>query len=371
VLAFLAAAAALAAFLLTRGTSREPTPAPETMMQPSPKSFPDAIENELLLAHVPREIRDRCARSPAAPAGVFLRGVACALPKGQGRVVYKRAHSGDALRVYFRMRVKQAGTTFPTSWSCAGRRPAATEWRREGFQGHVEGRSRRAEGRILCYSRATTAWIVWTDAPTKILAIASGPASGWRRLYASWRQELGPERERAMAGMVTKGPYPDALERELLLDHVPEGIRKTCRRTSDFDRNVFLRAVTCSEGAGATARVTYRYAHSGTAMRAYSDSRITRAGLELTPTASCAQDATAATTWMRIGDIGHRDGATRDTGGRILCFVEGHSAVLEWTDNSTGIYAVAARPLSARRSLYLWWRRGAGPGPLEMPAGMG
>ena len=359
-----AVGAGLAAVLATRGS--------DGAAARSDTAYPDAIEADLLLAHVPEAFRMKCERVPVVDSGVFLRSVRCPAGAEGATVTYSRAHSGDALRAAFLNRVNSAGIVFPTKWTCRARQPAADEWVRNGVQTHVEGASPRAEGRALCYSDSDTSWMVWTDTPTKIFAVGSRPLGSFSALYAWWRSAAGPEKELAMGGaMHPAARYPDTIERELLLGHIPANIRKTCVRSEDFDHNVFLRAVRCSQGAAGTS-VTYSYSHSGTAMKTYADVRATAAGITFPTTESCRTSTFAADTWMRMGAIGHREALSPRQGeGRVLCFENSGAAWIEWSDVPTGVYAAASRPTGERRALYKWWQENAGPGTLEGQSGMG
>jgi hypothetical protein len=259
---------------------------------------------------------------------------------------------------------------YPTRWSCRIKRPAADEWQRVGLTTHLEGPSNVAEGRILCYRDGSSAWIVWTDTPTKILGRASRPAAEWSSLYSWWRTAAGPEKDLGMEksmGM-PKSVYPDAIEQNLLLDHVPPEVRKTCARSNTFDHTVFLRAVECSQGVRG-ASVEYMYAHNGSALKIYSNNEITAAGLNFPTRGECANTTEAADTWVRRNDIAHVERHfTKQAEGRVLCYVAGGEGIIEWTDAPTGIYARATRAAGDRRALYKWWQRRAGPGALEMGA---
>jgi serine/threonine protein kinase len=364
------AAAGVATALAVRGSGGSQGGNGMPASEMTPGGFPDAIEDHLLLEHLPSDIRSRCRRIPPLATSVFLRSVRCVRGGGEsGFVTYSRAHSGQALRAYFLQQVRMAKIAYPTPSKCHTKRPAADEWRRDGLKTHVEGPARLADGRVLCYQEGSTASIAWTDTPTKIFAQASRPEAEWSSFYSWWRNAAGPEkdlmRESSMASM--NAPYPDAIEKELLLMHVPPAIRKTCRRTDGFDQNVFLRGVRCSAGAGGI--VEYTYAHNGTALRIYSSNEITAAGLDFPTSGRCADSTEAADTWIRSDDSGHVERHfTRLAQGRVLCYVGGGRAVIEWTDFPTGIYARASRPASARAALYAWWKAEAGPGALEMSA---
>lgn len=364
----LAAAAATAFAVRSSGGSHERAAMSKSSMTTG--GFPDAIEDELLLAHIPALIRSSCRRIAPVATAVFLRSVKCAQGGRHGLVTYSRAHSGDALRAYFLQQVQNAGLQYPTQSSCRATRPAADEWQREGLTTHVEGPSRRAEGRVLCNDQGSTVVMAWTDTPTKIFAQASRPASQWRSLYAWWRATAGPEkdigREESMAPI--KGRYPNAIEQELLLNHIPPALRKGCARSNAFDHTVFLAAISCAPRV-AGGSVEYMYAHNGSAMKIYSNNEITAAGLNFPTSGKCANGGEAADTWLRRDDIGHLERHfSRQAEGRVLCYLAGGQAIIEWTDSTTGIYARATAPAVARRALYNWWRNDAGPGALEMGA---
>ena len=164
------------------------------------------------------------------------------------------------------------------------------------------------------------------------------------------------------------GPYPNAIEQELLLHHIPPAIRGTCGRSNAYDHTVFLAAVSCSPRVPG-ASIEYMYAHNGSAMKIYSNNEITAAGLNFPTSGRCAGGADAADTWTRTDDIGHiEQHFSRQAEGRVLCYLAGGRAILEWTDSTTGIYARATAPTAERRTLYNWWQSKAGPGALEMGA---
>ena len=364
-------AAAVLAIVLTRGQGGSSSGAGSTNGSMMPSGFPDAIEHDLLLAHIPPAIRESCHHAALLVPSVFLRTIKCS--EGEKVVTYSRAHSAPALVAYFQQRVHAARLNYPTkSSSCSSGPPAADEWQREGIQTHLEKPSRQAEGRVLCYRNGSKSWIAWTDNPTKIFAQSSRPTVEWRGLYSWWRAAAGPEGELPMsAGMEHKTwKYPDAIENELLLAHIPPAIRKTCDRSNAFDKDVFLRAVECSQGVP-EATVKYMYAHTATAMKAYSTNRITAAGLQLGNGNRCDSGSEGADRWFLSNDIVHIERAGKRASGRVLCFAAAERETIEWTDNATGIYAVASRPFSKRRALYAWWRDKAGPGALEMTSMMG
>jgi hypothetical protein len=111
------------------------------------------------------------------------------------------------------------------------------------------------------------------------------------------------------------------------------------------------------------------YAHTGSALKTFSDDQITAAGLNFPTAKGCATSAAAADVWTLRGDIAHVERhLVREPGGLVLCYAQGGQAVIEWTDATTGIYARALASTAQRGALYMWWREKAGPGALEMGA---
>jgi hypothetical protein len=232
---------------------------------------------------------------------------------------------------------------------------------------HVERGNGPTEGRVLCYRSGGRVRIVWTDTPTKLLGEASAAASDWSALYAWWQNTVGPEKESAaMEGMKKElGHFPDAIEDELLLAHIPPAIRKTCTRHSvPRDSSVFLRAVECKQD-GSGRPVIYEYAHSVTALRTFFVDRVTGAGLAPNARQSCATNSAAAGTWVRRNDIEHVQNDKHVATGRVLCHVGADGEEFEWSDWPLVMYAYAARPTSQHAALHDWWAMNAGPGPLE------
>jgi hypothetical protein len=365
----LAVAAVTAAVVLTRGSSRALTP-PEHS-EPASGTMSDAIESELLLAHIPMEIRGSCKPSDNPQPDVYLRMVDCAQDASGASVTYGRAHAGEAMNADFEGRVKGQGISYPTSGGCGEQNKAADAWSREGSQTHVEGGGGDREGRVLCWVNSSNAWIVWTDRPTKILAAASRPIAQRAALYKWWRSVAGPENQlREMASMVP-GPYPDAIEQELLLDHVPAAIEGTCHRTEVEEKLVFLRAIECVQVPGGEP-VTYSLAHSASALNVDVENRMTAAGLlppsrtqEFDRKDSCAVAKPTTGFWSGVNEIGHRESGAHGARGLVWCSPKDEKPSISWTDGTLNILAVASRDQDDWQGLYRWWQTLGGPSPME------
>lgn len=344
--------AAAGSYLVFRADGDQNGPAPRG------GATADAIESELLLAHVPEDFVESCRSAVNNNPDVFVREVVCAPERGI-TVRYGRAHGGDGLRNYFLEQVGIAQLPFPTRETCRSSGTAAGEWVRVEIVGHKEERSRQAQGRILCYRVAGQERIAWTDTPTKIYAVASAARADRRQLYEWWTQEAGPSRHIGHTGH-RLGPFPDSIEQELILNHaVPRDERDECTRTASRDATVFLRTIVCRQGE-TDLEVEYSYAHSGTAIRTYFDNLVTGVGIESSELHQCRDQTAAAGFWTGAGTQ-KQETPRRNSRGRILCYVRGNEAVLEWTDVRNLIFAHAVRSGSEQRELYSWWAKKSGP----------
>jgi hypothetical protein len=352
--AVLVAIAALVAIVIgTRGDN--PSPRASAPAGSSGHADVDAIQEELVLAHVPERFRSQCEDAEVPDAEVFIRSVRCRSPFAD-HVQFSRAHNGDELREYFVSRAEAQNIHFPTSSTCSSHDDAAGEWVRQGVVGHREQRSPQAGGRVLCYRQADRWFLTWTDTATKLLALASVSYPERHGLYRWWSTAAGPGTQLAHEdhGLAR---FPDSLERELLLEHVPEGLYTGCTRAATWDRNVFLRAVRCAAGGN---MADYSYSHSGIALRQYFNNRVTAAGLTSETKSDCSATGIGVGSWRSSGDVKIVT-SSRNANGRFLCYSEGGNAYIEWFDVPQVIYGVAHRPNSERRHLYEWWMTHAGP----------
>ena len=316
----------------------------------------DAITRELLLPHIPEEMRDSCRTAPVPDVAVFVRSVSCENGLG-GRARYSRAFNGDALRQYFLSRLELiVNVPFPTDERCGSSELASGEWVRIDAIGHREERSKAAQGRVACFVEGDRASLIWTDTPTKIFASTSAPADAREDLNAWWTTDAGPRTGAAPEGRELE-PFPDALERELLLDHLPGAVRN-CARAPTPDPQIFLRTVACDQPGGA-GRVSYSYARDGSGLRRYFALRGTAAGLTLAERSDCASDGTGVGSSGRTGAAKHE--TTVAAAGSQLCFKRDGNATIEWFDVAQVTYASASRPEASASELYEWWSTDAGP----------
>jgi hypothetical protein len=334
----------------------------------------DSIEVELMKAHVPGRIEETCHHIRAIDDQTFLRSIDCSQGRAGESVVYSRAHSGSALRTYFEATVSAKGLDkqAPTRRSCRTATGSGDKawggWSRRLTQTHVErAKGLAEEGRVLCFQAGGSAWMVWTDKPTKMYVSASRPISERFQLYEWWRTQAGPQKQHPMQGpsMEAEPWGADAIENVLLLGHIPVA-RTACRRSPlDYDHLIFLRAVTCRPKA--QPKVEYLYAHSGSALINYAKNQRSEVAGMSRDDGKCFVDVVAASPWRRVHSTGHAETTNRhNSEGRVLCSMDPNGdATIEWSDNTTGIYAEASVPYADRKQLYAWWKTQAGPGTEE------
>jgi serine/threonine-protein kinase len=330
----------------------------------------DAITRDLLLAHVPEGIRESCEDAAVPDVDVFIRSVSCTGESGEP-VRYSRAHNGNSLRRYFLSRLSFVDLDYPTAGDCKSMPRASGEWQRVELLGHREERSSSAQGRVACWIEGDEATLMWTDTPTKILASTSMHADDRDGLYRWWTTAAGPGTSLAHEEHELES-FPDAIEDELLLDHIPVEIRASCVRAESPDMRIFLRSVTCEQQDGA-GTVQYSYSHSGIALRQYFAGRVTAEGYSVDDPSECETRGTGVGTYVTSG-TSKREGS-RNTAGSLLCFKREGNATMEWFDVPQVIYASASRPDAEAVELYHWWKTGAGPADLghedEAEAGHG
>jgi serine/threonine-protein kinase len=316
----------------------------------------DAITRDLLLAHVPEEMRESCQDVAVPDIDVFTRSVSCTRDSGE-TTRYSRAHNGNDLRRYFISRLTFVNLKYPTAGDCKSMPRASGEWERVDLLGHREARSKSAQGRVACWVEGDEATLMWTDTPTKILAATSTHTDDRDALYAWWTTAAGPGTNLSHERHPLE-PFPDAMESELLLDHIPETIRDSCERAENPDMRIFLRSVSCDQPDGA-GTVQYSYAHSGIALRQYFAGRVTAEGYSLDDPSGCEPEGTGVGPYVASG-ASKREGS-RNTAGSLLCFKREGNATMEWFDVPQVVYASASRPEADAMELYHWWKTNAGP----------
>jgi serine/threonine protein kinase len=152
---------------------------------------------------------------------------------------------------------------------------------------------------------------------------------------------------------------------------IPELYRDRCDRTAvptpDFEESF-----TCQPGGGVDV-VRFSRALSGPLLTDYFIRRLSRVGIppptqpgrQIPQRGSCVQEMLPAVEeWRRAGRAGHDPigrSRFRNADGRVLCYVVGGKARIEWTTVILGVYAFA----EGRNYLRLleWWRNQAGPIP--------
>jgi serine/threonine protein kinase len=145
---------------------------------------------------------------------------------------------------------------------------------------------------------------------------------------------------------VSVSPTPSS-DLDRLLGRVPPALRSSCERTQPGELHppTSLASTTCNDGE---VIVTYSLFDSTQTM----DDWFNQSGeiVQALP-GDCSEDRNAHGTY------------TIDLvpAGGVLCYTEGGSSYIEWTDERVLIYAAASREDLADQDLYLWWADEAGP----------
>jgi serine/threonine-protein kinase len=150
---------------------------------------------------------------------------------------------------------------------------------------------------------------------------------------------------------------------------IPEGYRERCNRaavpTPDFEES-FL----CRPGRGIDI-VRFSRALSGPLMTDYLIRRLSRVGIppptqpgtRIQQVGSCVERRLPAVAeWRRVGRAGHEIVGRALFGnldGRVLCYIAGENARIEWTTAVIGVYGFAQAGSYSR--LLAWWQDEAGP----------
>jgi hypothetical protein len=167
---------------------------------------PNDFERELL-RRIPAAFRDTCVPIEPIAAG-FDSTVRCRPGEGVVRAEYSHARSGDVMQDHFRDRVVMAGIELsedaglPKEGVCGEPEPSVREWTARGRTGHAQTdsfeleqlgydtaeRQRLLGGHFLCHRQRGRYWVEWTDQPTGIYALATGPSAdavvGWWKVAA-------------------------------------------------------------------------------------------------------------------------------------------------------------------------------------------
>jgi len=151
---------------------------------------------------------------------------------------------------------------------------------------------------------------------------------------------------------------------------IPDTVRARCKvvapPTTQFDE-----AVVCSRPGPGVQVVSYSHASSGPKLSNYFYDRVGLAGLappaeggRLGQFGSCdaTPDLPGVEEWNVVGTAGHNPvGRTElgDSDGRVLCYMKGGQAHIEWTRPDPGIWAHAYGKNYG--AVFNWWRTAAGP----------
>jgi hypothetical protein len=152
--------------------------------------------------------------------------------------------------------------------------------------------------------------------------------------------------------------------------HVPAEVAPTCMADDLHDASAFSYfSLVCKPKEGAD-EVQYSSFHDAVAMRFKFTNDFSQAGIDPDGPACSRSIDRGVTGWwapepMGVdGAITHEVGGDRSmaaTSGRVMCYVQGGRAWIEWYDGDTHIFAWASAAEDAWPQLWDWWSMQAGP----------
>jgi serine/threonine protein kinase len=160
--------------------------------------FPDEVEQQFTLFHIPDHIQPYCHRVPEGERNLFnrdaFRALSCVPPGPLEEVRYYLMHDSFALRSFFKQQVElfapQAGEP-----DCGFDQSRKVHWGTDRDDGShaITSVSQRYNGFVLCYQRPDGIWTMeWTDGGTKIYTVATSAEQDPQPLVDLWTEELGP-----------------------------------------------------------------------------------------------------------------------------------------------------------------------------------
>jgi hypothetical protein len=200
----LAAAASGLTYLLAHGNGHATAAPPVTRTQIStvirskPVEVPMTPADNLLLPHVPKQLRASCVHVPRLTPD-FTASIACGGGKAGPRVQYNSAPlskiSGYSLTRVHGQGITTRGAKVDAVGSCDRVETSVRSWIPVPPVGHAEAPvfgidPSRQGGRVLCYGRNGWAAIEWSDKRSDIYSVAFG--GNRKSLVEWWKTKAGP-----------------------------------------------------------------------------------------------------------------------------------------------------------------------------------
>ena len=161
--------------------------------------FPDQLERELVLLHIPDQIKPYCHRIPDEARSLFNRDAVQALsctPEGPlEEVRYYRMHETLAMRQFFTQQNQATKPAQEAVGSCGLGQGEKLQWSSNAVDGShaITTQRGRYNGSVLCYQKSDGLWTIeWTDGGTTIYSVATSLEEDPQALVDLWRTELGP-----------------------------------------------------------------------------------------------------------------------------------------------------------------------------------
>ncbi len=161
--------------------------------------FPDQLERELVLLHIPDQIKPYCHRIPEEARSLFNRDAVQALsctPEGPlEEVRYYRMHETLAMRQFFNQQNQATKPAQEAVGFCGLGQGEKLQWSSNAVDGShaVTTQRGRYNGSVLCYQKSDGLWTIeWTDGGTTIYSVATSLEEDPQALVDLWSTQLGP-----------------------------------------------------------------------------------------------------------------------------------------------------------------------------------
>jgi hypothetical protein len=288
-------------------------------------TFPAKAEKPVVAA-VPAGYRDTCERAER-PDGATA-AVTCAPDEGAETMTLVAYPTRAATNRAFKSALRASPVGDKDTGDCAERRKGS----------HAFANGKGEQGMVLCFRRGSAeSVLVWTDPAQTVLGRAERTDDKDNTMYVWWA---------ALVDRPDADTYPTSAEQGLL-DDLPDAIPPTCQR-ADVAGNAVV-AVWCQPKGGPSETYYTRFADQAALDARYAAIR---------EAAGVAVDA--GTEEGCPSENGFVYSATNATGGRRLCYFEGTTARLTYTENSTLVLVEDINSNGNAAALFAWFHSGEG-----------
>jgi hypothetical protein len=289
--------------------------------------FPTSAE-KALVAKVPVGERHSCARQ-SAKAKQATASIHCVAKGGMASFTLASFKTRAATSAAFKTEVKASPVPENQTGDCAEFSQAV----------HAFSNTKGQSGDVLCYRRGDAeSVVVWTDPASSVLGRGTRSDTRDTDLYAWWA---------ALVDRPDSDTFPTSKEKALL-DRLPDAVRTTCQRT-DLTHENQLASLSCAPPDG-PPQVYYTSFADKAALEAVYAATLNDAGVgrDSGETDACP------------GERAYVYSSNNAEGGRRVCFFDGATAALTWTETEQLVLIEAVHPSGDFASMYAWAHSGVG-----------